>query len=642
MSYWGAFMALDPNQPCHPRTRPNQNSTFSGKKPNLPAMRILIRSILAAAICGAAVLGLSGCGKNAQNAAPDNSVANSATNYPLPDPPVVVNCTPGIRGGKLIISELGDPKTFNYITQNEESSYDVLRFMFWGLINLDEPTQEVKPGLADSWSNSPDGKTWTFHLRKNLRWSDGAPLNADDVLFTWNDVILNPKIDNVTRDSFIINGKGPIVTKLDDLTIQVVMPEVYAPFLAQFGGISIMPKHILEQSVADGTFTSAYSVNTKPEDVVGSGPYRLKEYKAAQYTILERNPYFLEVDTNGTRLPYLDDLIFTVVPDFNTIALRTLSGEADVDDTVRPMDYDQFKAAADQGKIRLLDPGIGLEMTFLCFNENTNLNAKTGQPLVDPKKLKWFRDTRFRQAISYGINRDAMIQAAYSGRAVPAYGFDTPGDKKWFNPNIKTYPYDPAKALELLQEMGIEKRNGNDFLTDPDGNKIEFVLNANTGSSVAEKCCIFVQGDLKKLGINVIYQPIEFNSLIDKLTSTYDFECVFSAFGSGSLVDPSDMMNILKSDGFTHDWFPQQKTPSTPWEARIDALMDAQLKTLDYNERKKDFDEVQEIMAEQQPLIFSVTPIYYAAILPNIGNVRPTALGGYRATWNAEELYYTK
>jgi peptide/nickel transport system substrate-binding protein len=430
---------------------------------------------------------------------------------------------------------------------------------------------------------------------------------------------------------------------LDDLTIQVVTPEIYAPFLATFGaGVPIIPKHILEKSVNDGTFTSAYSINSKPGEIVGSGPFRLKEYKSGQYTILERNPYFLEVDTNGTRLPYFDDVIFTVVPSFDAMSLRLLSGESDVDDMVRPMDYNRFKEAEDKGKISLLEPGIGLEMQFLCFNQNTNVNAKTGQPLVDPKKLKWFRDTRFRQAISYAINRDDMIKAAFSGRGVPAYGFDTPGDKVWFNPNIKTYPYNPAKALELLKEMGIEKRNGDDFLTDSDGNKIEFVLNANTGSTVADKCCVLVADNLKKIGISAIYQPIEFNTLMTKLYDTCDFECAFSALGSGSVIDPSGNMNVLKSSGFTHDWFPRQKTPSTPWEARIDMLMDAQLKTLDFNERKKDFDEVQEIMAEQQPLVFTVTPIYYAAIRPNIENVRPTSLGGYRATWNAEELYFKK
>jgi len=595
--------------------------------------------ITVAALAAAAIFGLCGCGKKTET----TPSGMSAASYPLPDPPVVVNCTPGIQGGRLIISELGDPKTFNYITANEESSIDICRFMFWSLLNLDEPTQKVKPGLAEFWTNSPDGETWTFRLRKNLHWSDGAPLTADDVAFTWNDVIYNTNIDNVTRDSFIIGGKKFKITKVDDLTIRVETPVVYAPFLETFGaGVPIIPKHILEQSVTNGTFTSAYSVNWKPKDIVGSGPYRLKEYKAAQYTILERNPYFLEVDKNNTRLPYFDNVIFTVVPSFDAIALRLLSGEADVDDIVRPMDYDRFKEAEDKGKITLLDPGIGLEMTFLCFNQNTNVNAKTGRPLVDPKKLKWFRDTRFRQAISCAINRDVIVKTAYAGRAVPTYGFDTPGDKKWFNPNIRTYPHDPARALELLQQMGIEKRNGDEFLTDSNGNKIEFVLNANTGSTVADKCCLLVSDDLKKLGINVIYQPIEFNTLIDKLYNTGDYECAFSALGSGSVVDPSGSMNVLKSSGFTHDWFPRQKTPSTDWEARIDALMDAQLKTLDYQERKRDFDEVQEIMAEQQPLIFTVTPIYYAAIRPDIANTRPTALGGYRATWNVEELYYKK
>lgn len=588
-------------------------------------------------LLAAAILS-SGCGKNSSTA----SNENSATNYPLPDPPVVVNCTPGVRGGKLVISELGDPKTFNCITENEESSQDIVRFMFWGLLNFDVLSQEVMPGLADVWTNSPDGKTWTFHLRKNLRWSDGAPLTADDVVFTWNDVIFNPKIDTVMRDQFVIGGKKPAVTKIDDLTIQIVTPEVFAPFLVQFGSVPIIPKHIMEKSVKDGTFTSTYGVNSKPETIVGSGPYRLKEYKAAQYTILERNPYFLEVDKKGTRLPYFDDVIFTVVPDFDAMSLRFLSKESDVDDNVLPYQYDTFKAAADQGKCKLLEPGVSQYMEFLCFNENTNADSKTGKPLVDPAKLKWFRDTKFRQAISYAIDRQEIIKSVEAGRAIPAYGFDTVGDKKWFNPNIHTYPYDPAKATQLLKEIGIEKRNGDEFMTDSNGNKVEFVVNINTGSPGATKQALLVISDLKKIGINAILQPIEFNSLINKLTATYDFECVFGAFGSTGLADPSVSMNILKSSGFTHEWFPQQKTPSTSWEARIDQLMDDQMQTLDEARRKKDYDEVQVIMAEQQPLIFTITPDLYAAIRPDVGNLRPSALSDYRATWNAEELYFQK
>ncbi|MEI9864197.1 MAG: ABC transporter substrate-binding protein [Limisphaerales bacterium] len=149
-----------------------------------------------------AIVCFTGCGKKTETA-PEKSAAS----YPLPEPPLVVDCEPGIPGGRLVMGELGDPKTFNPITANEMSSRDVYRLLFETLLNFDVPSQEMKPGLAESWTNSPDGKTWTFKLRKGLCWSDGVPLTVDDVIFTWNDVIYNTNIDNVTRDSFIIDGK---------------------------------------------------------------------------------------------------------------------------------------------------------------------------------------------------------------------------------------------------------------------------------------------------------------------------------------------------------------------------------------------------------------------------------------------------
>lgn len=626
----------------HP-TQSNSKLDFFDKTANVLPMRMKMKMLQAVALFGATVFCLSGCGNKSETGSTENAAENSTNNYPLPDPRAVVDIEPGIRGGKFIISEPGEPKTFNPITANESSSNDILRFMFWNLLNFDEPSQTVKPGLAEFWTNSPDGKTWTFRLRKNLRWSDGEPLTADDVVFTWNDVIYNTNIDNVTRDSFIINGKKFKVTKLDDLTIQVETPVVYAPFLEAFGaGVPIIPRHILEQYVTNGTFTSTYNITSKPEEIVGSGPFRLKEYKPGQYTILERNPYFLEVDKKGTRLPYFDDVIFTTVPSMEALSLRFLSGESDVDDLIYPSDYNRFKTEADQGKFTLLEPGVGLEMSFFWFNQNTNINEKTGKPYVDPKKLKWFRNPKFRQAISYAINRDAIIQSVDSGKGVPAYGPETSGDPKWLNTNILTYPYNPDKALALLKEIGIEKRNGNDFLTDADGNKIEFVFNTNVENDHRKKTAVLIQNDLKKIGMNIIFQPIEFNSLITKIDDTFDYDAILMGLAPGNAADPANSMNVFKSSGYTHFWFPRQKAPSTDWEARIDELMDAQLKTLDFNERKKDYDEVQQILSEQQPFIFTTTPIYYAAVKPNIGNVRATALGGYRATWNAEELYFKK
>jgi len=584
----------------------------------------------------AAVTALSGCGKNTETTSQENSSAN----YPLPDPPLVANCTPGVRGGKFVICELREPKTFNFLISDESSSRYIGRFMFWGLLNFDFPAQTVKPGLAYWWTNSPDGKTWTFKLRKNLRWSDGAPLTADDVVFTWNSIIYNPEIPNPVRDQFIIEGKKFSVTKLDDLTIQVTTPQVYAPFLQAFGyDVPIYPKHTLAQC-ANASFPSAYGVNWNPKNIVCDGPYCLKEYKQAEYAVLERNPYFLEVDTNGSRLPYFDQIIFSIVPDYNAQSLRFLSGETDADDLIYPYDYDQFKAGSTTGKFTLLEPGIGLETTFFWFNENTNINAQTGKPYVDPVRLKWFRNIKFRQAVSYAVNRDAIIKSVEYGRGIAQYGFLTQGYQNWYNPKTKTYPHDPAKAIELLKEIGIEKRNGNNFLTDTNGNKIEFVFNTNVENNERKKMAVLIAADLKKIGINAIFQPVEFNTLITKIDDTLDYDCVLLGNYSDTGTDPYGSMNILKSSGYLHYWFSRQKTPVTPWEARVDDLMDAQMQTLDISKREKDMNEVQEILAEQQPMIFTVTPMYYAAIRSGVGNVRATPLSYYRATWNAEELYF--
>jgi peptide/nickel transport system substrate-binding protein len=589
--------------------------------------------ISTAVIFAAVIFCLCGCGKNAAPQTP-------AASIPLPEPPLVATCPPGIPGGRLVIATYGDPKTFNPITANEQTSQEIIRHLFAGLVGQDAVSQQVEPALAESWTNSPDGKTWTFKLRKNLRWSDGEPLTADDVVFTW-DAIYDPDIISPTRDLFVINGKEFTVTKIDDLTVQVVTPEVYAPFLTFFGGVPVLPKHILANTLADKSFGSAYGVNWDVAKIVGSGPFRLKNYQPAQSLLLERNPYFFEVDSNGQRMPYFDNVIYTIVPDFNAMSLRFLSGESDADDRIFPYEYDHFKEASASGKFNVLDPGIGLETAFIWFNENTNAD-KGGKPYVNPVKLKWFRDTKFRQAISYAIDREAILKSVYDGRGTPNYGFITPGNKVWYNPNTPQYTQDLAKATALLKEIGIEKRNGDDFMTDADGNKIEFTLNTNVGNAAREKTAVLITDDLEKLGIKVVFQPIEFNTFIERTEANFNYECGLLSLGSGGTTEPSSAMNVLKSSGFTHLWFPRQTTPSSPWEARMDQLMDAQNSTLDFNERKKDFDEVQQIMGEQLPLIFTVSPQYYAAMRSDIGNVRATALSDNPATWNIEELYFKK
>jgi peptide/nickel transport system substrate-binding protein len=590
----------------------------------------------------ATALLVAGCGDKPKAPVAGQSGSTGSTSAAaLCDPPLIAACEPGIPGGRLVIASLGDPKTFNPITENEQSSSDIIRMLFVSMTTFDWPTQTASPGLAHKWEVAEDKVTWTWHLRKGLKWSDGQPITADDVVFTWNDVIFNPDIINVTKDAFVIEGKKFEVSKVDDLTVRVVTPAPYPPMVEFWGGIPIVPKHVLAGAVAGKNYEAAYGIDTPPAELVCSGPYKLKLFKSGEFTLLERNPHFYIADRKGQRLPYIENIIFTVMPDMNAMSLRFLAGESHVHESVRPDEYARFKEEADRGKFKLHELGIGPEKAFLWFNLNPGQNTKTGRPFVDPRKMKWFQDVRFRRAISHAIDRESIIKSVYSGRARVAFGSVSPTNKKWHNPDVPEYLFDPGKARALLKEMGVTDRNGDGFLEDASGNVIEFVMHTNTGNNTREKTGILIQEDLKRLGIKLIFQPIDFNTLVDKMTTSFDYDCILLGLGGGAM-DPIAQMNVYKSSGFTHGWYPQQKKPATEWEARIDQLMDAQAKTLDEVERKRLFNEVQVIMNEQLPQIYTVAPLTFAAIRSDIGNVRPTVLASWRLTWNAEELYFRK
>jgi len=557
------------------------------------------------------------------------------------EPPLIADCAPGIPGGRLVIATFGDPKTFNPITANESSSRDIYRLLFASLCDLDWPTQTAKPGLAHSWSVEKDTRTWTFKLRKGIRWSDGQPLTADDVVFTYRECVYNPKVLNPSADLLKIDGKPFEVSKVDDLTVRVVTPAPYAPFAEYFGGVAILPKHKLASVVAAGNFESAYGINTKPADLVGCGPFRLKEYKAGQSTLVERNPHFFAKDKKGQPLPYFDDVMYRVVTDMNTMSLSFLRGESDVHETVRPDEFKRFTEESAKGAFTLHDLGVGPERGFMWFNMNPETNPKTGKPYVDPVKLKWFSQLKFRQAVSHAIDRPSIIRAIYAGRAQVNYGYISTCITRWHNPNTPKYPYDIVKARALLKEIGIEDRNKDKFMEDRQGNVIEFTLNTNTGNNIRDRIAVFIQEDLKRLGFKINYKPVEFNSLVAMIDNTYDYEAILLGLGGGGS-DPAASMNVLLSSGFTHFWHPKQKTPATPWEKRIDELMNQQISTLEEPRRKAMFDEVQQILGEQMPFIYTVSPLSYAASSTKLGNLRPTVLSTHRLTWNAEEMYWKK
>ena len=571
---------------------------------------------------------LSGCGP--QTPPPGGPTVA----HPLPSPCVITG-EPARPGGRLTLLALNAPQTFNPLLPADSASDEVVRLIFSGLIRMDATKQEALPGLAESWSVTPEGKTWTFKLRAGLHWSDGQPLTASDVVFTWNAVMYNPELNRLTYDVFRLNGKNFEVTQLDEQKVRVVTPEVFAPFLEFFGSVPVLPRHAMEREVRDGRFLSLYPPQTRPDRIVGSGPFRVKASTPGQSVLLERNPEYWAVDAQGQRLPYLEEVLLTVTGGQPPLALF-LNGPGDVYEHTRPEEFARVQPLVGPGKFQLRDLGVGLDRDFLWFNLNTNRNA-AGQALVNPAKLRWFQNKTFRQAVSCAMDRDRLVKTAYGGRALASLAFMSAENAKWNNPNVPRFGFDPARARALLAEAGLQDRNGDGVLEDAAGNRVEFSLASNSGNPAREQAAALIIEDLQRVGVRVTFQPMDFAQLVQRINNTFDYECALMGLGGGG-VDPASQINVLKSTDPLHQWFPNQSTPATEWEARIDALMDAQMRTLDYAERKKHFDEVQTILAEQLPMIYTVAPFHFAALRPELINLRPSVLTSYRLTWNIEQL----
>ena len=571
-----------------------------------------------------------GCGKKAET--------RSTEGHPLVSP-LVVQSEAGRRGGRLTLVSSGPTRSFNPLVSGDMGPDTVTRLLFSPLVNMDWTTQQPGPGLAESWSVTEDEKTWTFKLRPGLHWSDGEPLTADDVVFTWNGVMYSPEMPPTSYRVFMAGGMPFAVSKLDDLARQVVTAVPYAPFLELFGGVWILPKHKFEPAAKSRRFISAYNLNTPPGDVVGSGPFRLKESVPDRYILLERNPEFWMADTNGQRLPYFDEVLI-YAGSGNVPRDAFIGGKCDVYETGRPEEFPAFKQAQPQVGYRLETLATGTDGNFVWFNQNTGTN-QAGLPLVQPQKLKWFTNKTFRQAVSSAINRDRIVKEVYEGRARPIHSFLSKEHGKWFNPDAPRFPYDPARARALLAEMGMQDRNGDGMLEDSDGVPVRFTLTTNTKNPMREAQARLIVEDLKQIGLRADLELVEFPVLLERINDTGQYDCALMGLGGGS-DDPTSQMNVLKSDEPMHQWFPNQTRPATAWEARVDELMDAQLQTLHFETRKKLFDEVQSILGEQQPLIGTVSPDLFVAFRPDLANVRPAASTFFRATWNAPELFLLK
>lgn len=539
----------------------------------------------------------------------------------------------GRYGGRLVASLHSEPKTLNPVTAVDLPSKEVIALLSADLIHINSSTQRTEPALAKSWSVSPDGKRYTIELRRGIRFSDGKPLDADDVVFSFK-VYLDEKVHSPQRDLLEVGGKPIRVEKLGPYRIAFELPQPYAAAERLFDSVSILPRHLLEQPYLEGKISDAWGVSTNPNDIAGLGPFRLKRYVPGQEIVLDRNPYYWKADAQRHRLPYLDEIVFLIVPTEDAEVIRFQGGDIDVLQSISSENYTVLQNSEQARGYRLYDLGPGLEYDFLYFN----LNDLSSKKLPDiARKQQWFRQTKFREAVSEAINREAIVRLVYQGRATPIWDQVTPGNKLWVDPAIPHPPRSLDRARALLEAAGFSRRPDG-TLVDSQGTPVEFSILTNPSNAQRTMMATMIQSDLSQLGMKVHILPLEFQALMARVFDSYDYEASILGLVSGD-ADPDPEINVWTSHGGTHLWALSETNPLAPWQVELDNLMNLQTTTLDYAKRKKLYDRVQQIVATYDPVICLVSPNVLVGAKNGLQGLQPAILRN-PLLWNAEQLFW--
>jgi len=556
----------------------------------------------------------------------------------------------GTYGGILQLASLTEPKTLNVHLSQETSTGAFVGYLFEGLMDLDPVTNEVIPHLAKRWEHSEDYYEWTFYLRDDVTWFDGEKFTAADVEFTLNDVIYNDEIPSNAKSGLKIEMKNPEtgdvtlknikVEVIDDYTIKFILPDLFAPVLRQLT-FSIFPKHILKKYVDDGTFNDQWGVDTDPRLIIGTGAFKLVEYKPGEGARLERNPNYWKKDAAGNALPYLDGIHIQIKQSEETILMAFQAGEIDTYGV--PGDKLKILLAAEKEKkekneevnfkIFMLGPAFGSQ--FLVFNVNEGEN--NGKPFVKEFQRKWFEGEngrKFRWALSYVLDRDAMVEIAANGLGYPQWGLMSPSSR-WYHDGVTEHitKYSKEKAEELLDEIGFIDRDNDGIREDasPKHHPIEFRLTTSSEGDVRTKLCEMIKEAFEGIGLKVNYRPVPFNELVKSLTDEYDWDAILIGLTGGG--DPHSGANIWRTSGNLHMWYPHQETPATAWEEEIDRLFREGAREMDEDKRREIYNEFQMIIAYQKPMIYTYLAERINAFHKRLGNVTPTKFYTYDASF---------
>ncbi|MCQ2754313.1 MAG: ABC transporter substrate-binding protein, partial [bacterium] len=399
----------------------------------------------------------------------------------------------------------------------------------------------------------------------------------------------------------------------------------------------IVPKHYFKpySDKGESVFNAFLNPNTPPKEIVSNGAFKLKEYTAAQRVVFERNPNYYKVNLKNERLPYLSKVVYMIVGDTNNEILKFEANELDVL-SIRGANVARYKLREPNSNYKVYNLGADTGTLFLVLNLNNRKNSE-GKWNVEPKKQNWLRNRDFRAAIDWAIDRNAMVKNVAQGVAVPLFTAESP-NSIYLNKFIKGHKSDKNVSIKSLEKVGFKLIDG--VLYDKDNNRVELDLYTNAGALEREALGVMIKQDLEDLGMKINFKPIEFNSLVNKLSNTHDWDMAIMGL-TGSLLEPHDGQNVWMSNGSLHLFnqrpYKYGNDDRFDWEKELDEIFTKGAKTLNYSDRKPIYDRYQTIIYDQKPVIYLYSPTRILAIRKRFKNIFPTPLAGL--IHNIDEIY---
>jgi len=484
-------------------------------------------------------------------------------------------------GDWFIDGSIGDASTLLPPLASDAASFGIIGLVYDSLLKYDGDLNLVGQ-LAESWEVSPDGLTLTFHLRRGVKWHDGAPFTAQDMLFSYQ-VMVDPKTPTAYSGDYLQVKKAEV---LDDYTFRVTYPQPFAPALGSWAGLSILPKHLLA-----GQDITKSPLGRQP---IGTGPYKFKEWQSGERIVLTYNPEYFEGRV------YLNGYLYLVKPDVATMFLELKAGSLDRMGLTplqytRQTDYPKFN--------RLYNKYRYIPFSYIYLGYN-----------LEDKK---FADRRVRQALTCAINKKEIIEGVLMGLGEEAYGPYKPGTW-YYNPNVPKFPYDPEKAKALLAEAGW--RLNPEGLLVQDGQPFEFTILTNQGNDIRVRTAEIIQSRLREVGVSVKIRQVEWAAFLKEFIEKGNYEAVILGWNTGLDPDQYDIWHSSKIKpgelNFNHYNNPE-----------VDRLLEEGRHTFDREKRRQIYFKFQEILAEDQPYTFLFVPDALPAISKRFRGIKPAPAG---------------